>query len=831
MELKSNYDTLPGLTSEQVLASRKAHGANTIEPVAKNAWLTVLREAAQEPMLVLLAIASVLYFLHGDFAEGIFLLLAIIAVYSISRYQKSRSDNALEALKKLTQPHCKVIRDHEVQEISRDEVVVGDLLMVEEGSLIAADATLIQANDFTVNESVLTGESLPVEKTLEPELNMIFQGTLVASGLAIGKVTHVGINTQVGLIGKRLKEVDKSTSPLQLQINSFVRMMAAVGIVVFIIIWVINIFQTRSVIDSLLNSLTLAMSILPEEIPVAFATFMALGAWRLMQLGVIVKDTRTIETLGSATVICVDKTGTITKNEMALDHVYVHAAKRVYRGTDVEEIEGVVTMAMWASEPIPFDPMEKSIHTCYGKCSTQDLRPSYKMFKEYPLGGKPPLMTHVFRNDSGEMIVAAKGAPEAILQQSKLSVEEREAVNREIQELAKQGYRVLGVGQAHQIEKLPDTQSDFHFNFLGLLAFFDPPKQNIAEVISKFYQAGINVKIITGDHLNTTRTISDQIGFQGGDKAITGDVVMQLNDSDLDANVSGINIFARMFPEAKVRVIQSLRRIGEVVAMTGDGVNDGPALKAADIGIAMGQNGSEIAREASALILADDDLSRMVDGVAMGRKIYSNLKKAIQYIISIHMPIILIVFLPLVLGWLYPAVFTPVHVIFLELIMGPTCSVIYENEPIERNAMSQRPRNAAATFFNFRELSTSIIQGLVITTGLCLMYWYAVVNTYSLPETSAVIFIALVASNMMLTLVNRSFYYSIFTTIRYRNKLIPLALFVTLALVVLIFLIAPLRTFFSFATPPGEGLITAIGIGFLSVIWFEGFKVLKRRLA
>lgn len=818
---------LSGLTADEVLASRARHGENRIESVKKSAWLSALKDAAQEPMLILLAVASVLYFLHGDIAEATFLLLAIIAVYSISHFQKSRSEKALEALKKLTQPRCKVIRDNDVREILREEVVVGDLLIVEEGSLVAADATLIQTNDFMVNESVLTGESMPVEKN-QPTGNLIYQGTLVVSGMAIGRVVAIGKNTQVGLIGKRIEEVSEGASPLQEQINHFVKKMAAVGIVVFIIIWGINIYQTRLIIDSLLNSLTLAMSILPEEIPVAFATFMALGAWRLMQAGVIVKDIRTVETLGSAAVICVDKTGTITRNEMALEQIYVHASQNVYHRTESKEIADVVALAMWASESIPFDPMEKAIHGLYGTCCESDLRPHYKMVKEYPLGGKPPMMTHVFGNEKGELIIAAKGSPEAILSHSKLSDEERNAINIKMQELASKGYRVLGVAQAAGTTTLPEKQDAFEFDFAGLLAFFDPPKDNTGDVLSKFYRAGIGVKIITGDNLNTTRTIASQVGFKGADHAITGEELMKLDEENFSQAVRRVNIFARMFPEAKLHVIQALRAQGEVVAMTGDGVNDGPALKAANIGIAMGRKGSEIAKQASALILADDDLARMVDAIAQGRKIYTNLKKAIQYIISIHIPIILIVFLPLVLGWLYPAVFTPVHVIFLELIMGPTCSIIYENEPIEPNTMSQPPRSASDTFFSLRELSTSIVQGLMITGGLCAVYWYAVDNGYTLPMTTGVIFIALITSNITLTLVNRSFYYSIFTTLRYKNYLIPLAIAVTLALVALIFLIPMLREFFSFSLPPTEGLFFATGAGFIAVFWFEAFKAIKR---
>jgi P-type Ca2+ transporter type 2C len=819
---------LTGLTTQEVLTSRSDHGTNKTEPRHRNAFISAVKDAVQEPMLVLLAVASTLYFIHGDTAEGLFLLVAIALVYSISNYQKSRSENALEALKKLTQPRCKVIRNGQATEIAREEVVVGDLLIVEEGALIAADAIIVQSNDFTVNESVLTGESLPVDKGVDQNPN-VYQGTLVVSGLALCKVTAVGNSTQVGQIGRRLEEVKAGASPLQEQITSFVKKMALVGIVVFVVIWAINIYQTHSVIDSLLNSLTLAMSILPEEIPVAFATFMALGAWRLIQLGVIVKDTRTVETLGSATIICVDKTGTITKNEMTLDKVYVHASKAIFSKSDSRDIEDVITTAMWASEPIPFDPMEKALHTVYEGLYKHDLRPHYNLVKEYPLSGKPPIMTHVFQNMEGdETMIAAKGAPEAILRQCMLAEPERESVTKVLHELTSQGYRVLAVGQAAPRTIFPDQQSAFTFSFKGLVAFFDPPKDNIPEVLSGFYRAGINVKIITGDNVETTKTIAEQIGFNGLNRFITGEELMKLSGQELEQTVSSVNIFARMFPEAKLRVIQALQHQSEVVAMTGDGVNDGPALKAANIGIAMGQRGSEVAKQASAIILADDDLSRMVDAIGMGRKIYANLKKAIQYIISIHIPIILIVFIPLALGWVYPAVFTPIHVIFLELIMGPTCSIIYENEPMEQNAMTQPPRIFSKTFLNLHELSTSIIQGLVITGGLILVYQFAVTHGYDVATASALIFLALIVANVTLTLVNRSFYYSILTTLRYPNKLIAMIIGATTALVGLIFVVKPVRSFFSFAIPPAHGIVVAVATGFLSVLWFEGYKLIKR---
>jgi Ca2+-transporting ATPase len=439
------------------------------------------------------------------------------------------------------------------------------------------------------------------------------------------------------------------------------------------------------------------------------------------------------------------------------------------------------------------------------------------------------MMTHVFQNKSGNKIIAAKGGIEAILASSKLSNEEIKKINDASNELASEGYRILAVAEADfEGTNYPKTQQEFSFIFKGLVAFYDPPKKNIAAVLQHFYKAGITVKIITGDNNETTTSIAKQIGFVGYEKSISGDELMQLSDKVIKKRVQEINLFTRMFPEAKLRIINALKSNNEIVAMTGDGVNDGPALKASHIGIAMGKKGTEIAKQAASLILVKDDLSNMVDAIAMGRKIYSNLKKAIQFIISIHIPIILTVFIPLALGWIYPTIFSPIHIIFLELIMGPTCSIVYENEPMEKNTMSQKPRPFTDTFFNWKELSTSIIQGLVITLGTLFVYQYAVYFNYSEATTRTMVFTCLVTANIFLTLSNRSFYYSIITTIRYKNNLIPIITAITIGITGLLLYVPPLTRFFKFEHLDGLQLGLSIGIGFIVVIWYEVVKIVKR---
>lgn len=826
---ETNY-SIKGLSNQQVISARELHGQNKLNYKQENTVLDVIKNLAKEPMILLLLVASIIYFVSGNIGDGIFLASAIIIVSVIALFQDSRSRNAMQKLKNLSQPHCKVIRNGETIEIPSEELVVGDSLIVEEGTSISADGRIVHSNDFSVNESILTGESMVIFKDKDEAEPFVFNGTTVASGLAIITITHIGNETQLGKIGKSLESIEEEKTPLELQINNFVKKLVFVGAVVFVIVWAINYFHSYDILDSLLKALTLAMSILPEEIPMAFTTFMAIGAWRLMQKGIVVKQMKTVETLGSATVICTDKTGTITENRMSLAKVFSLTSNRIVAPKEANASEkDLITLAMWASEPIPFDPMEVALHKAYSDFTSEDERPHFKLVHEYPLGGKPPMMTHVFQNESGKRFIAAKGAPEALMAISTLSKEEKEQINNAIETITKEGYRVLGVAEsAFEGTNFPATQQEFQFQFKGIVAFYDPPKKNITEVLEDFYQAGIAVKIITGDNASTTISIAKQIGFKGFEYSLTGDELMQLSDAELQEKIMQTTIFTRMFPEAKLRIITALKEQNQIVAMTGDGVNDGPALKAAHIGIAMGKKGTEIAKQAASLILLEDDLSKMVDAVAMGRKIYVNLKKAIQYIISIHIPIILTVFIPLAFGWIYPNIFSPVHIIFLELIMGPTCSIVFENEPMEKNTMFNKPRPFTSTFFNWKELTTSIIQGLVITVGTLFTYQYSIFLGFNEAHTRTMVFTVLIAANIFLTLINRSFYYSIFTTLKYKNKMVLLIIGITTMITGLMLYVRPLTSFFGFENLTLTELITCIGIGFVSVIWYELVKIRTR---
>jgi Ca2+-transporting ATPase len=829
--MPSNTFDIVGLTNDQVTLAREKYGQNKLTAKKGNEFLNTVRRIVKDPMMILLLVASSIYFISGKTGDGIFLAVAIVFQTSISLYQYSRSKNALEKLKIFSQPNCKVIRHGTIEEIKSEDLVVGDSLMVEEGTSVTADGTIVHSNDFSVNESILTGESYSVFKDKTKEDKFIYSGTTVATGLAIATITAIGNNTRLGKIGTSLESISEEKTPLEIQIANFVKKMAVAGIVVFAIVWAINYWHSQHLLNSLLQSLTLAMSILPEEIPVAFTTFMALGAWRLMKMGIVVKQMKTVETLGSATVICTDKTGTITENKMSLAKLFLLSTQKITEPNDTlaNEERELIGLAMWASEPIPFDPMEVALHEAYKKNIQKDERSNFKLIHEYPLGGKPPMMTHIFENSSGNRIIAAKGAPEALINVSKLTTTEKKYISEAIGLLAIDGYRVLGVAVSDfKADNYPARQQDLPFQFIGLVAFYDPPKKNIQKVLEDFYTAGIAVKIITGDNAETTTAIAKQVGFRGHEKSISGDELMKLPEDELKACVMNTTIFTRMFPEAKLKIINALKSNDQIVAMTGDGVNDGPALKAAHIGIAMGKKGTEIAKQAASLILLEDDLSNMVNAIAMGRKIYANLKKAIQYIISIHIPIILTVFIPLALGWIYPNIFSPIHIIFLEIIMGPTCSIIYENEPMEKNTMSQKPKALTTTFFNWKELSISIVQGLMITAGTLFVYQYSVTNDYSEAQTRTMVFTVLIAANIFLTLINRSFYYSILTTLRYKNNMVLFIVFITIAIVGLLLFVKPMTTFFEFETLTFSKLLICITISFISVIWFEFVKLIKR---
>jgi Ca2+-transporting ATPase len=816
-----------GLDDLQIEESRKLNGKNILTIENNFDIFSVLKDVLTEPIFLILVFTSGIYFFVGQINEGIIMIVALILVSGISFFQENRSRSAVQSLKKLAELKIKVLRNGNQTFVISDDLVVGDIFFLEDGNTVPADSTVLQQHDFAVNESILTGESIPVYKQENSSAKDIFRGTHVVSGSCKAVVTATGTKTAIGKIGVSMATISNQKTPLQIQIRSFTLSMVIFGIAAFVLVCVVAYIQTAEVTASLLKGLTLAMSVLPEEIPVAFSTFMAMGAYHLYKKGVIAKSPFTVETLGAATVICTDKTGTITQNRMDLAAIYDYDTDTLINYTAVDKpFNTVLEFAMWSSEPEPFDKMEVTIHELYSKVCREDLRAGSTLIGEYPLAGVPPYMTHIFKLSNGAVIIAAKGAVEAILKQTNLDETAKNYIFSKVKELTSRGYRVIGVGNGSGLsENFPESQDQISLQFLGLLAFYDPPKPNIAETLTSLYQAGIDLKMITGDNLHTAIAIAVQSGMKHETKAYVGSEIMEMDLPTLRKEVKTCNVFARMFPEAKLKVIEALKDNGEIVAMTGDGVNDGPALKSAHIGIAMGLGGSELAKSASGLILMDDDLKWMTDAVAIGRKIYYNLKKAIRYIISIHIPIISIVAVPLFFSWKYSDIFSPVHVIFLELVMGPTCSVIYENEPLEKGIMDKPPRKITENLFSLRELSLSIIQGIIISVACLGMGFYFMHQGAENQYVRTIIFTVLIFCNFILTLENRSFYHPITVTLRYKNYLIPIILSISMIILFTSIYYQPVRSIFKLSPLSFYDIIFCFIAASVSVMWVELYKL------
>ncbi len=814
-------ESLQGLLQQEIPLLQKQYGKNRLQKGASYRLFHILIDIFREPMFILLAIACSLYFILGEVSEGILMAIAIIIVTAISLYQEAKSSRALEALKQFTEPKVTVIRNGHHEIISNEDLLPGDIMLLEEGMKIPADALILQSNDLSINESIITGESLPVEKN--GSQNLLYQGTTINSGKCIAKVTAIGSKTVLGKIGKAISSYNPSRTLLQLQINKFVRSLALFGLLGFFIIFLVNYLHYRQFATSLLFALTLAMSAVPEEIPVAFSSFMALGAYKLSKLGIISRQPQIIENLGAINILCLDKTGTITENKMKVKTIYDYKTDTLIDIDVSKEFQPVLYYATLASELDPFDSMEKAIWEAYD-ATVDSGHKKMKMIYEYPLEGRPPMMTHVYDIED-ETVVAAKGGAERIISVCKLNEADHKKVSQYVHDLSNHGYRMLGVASAgHKGPTFPDSQNDFTWQFEGLLALYDPPRKNIPAVLKTIQDAKINVKIITGDYPETAVNIAQKVGIVEPSHYLTGEEVMSMPEAELNASAQVTNVFARMFPDAKLKVINALTANGKIVAMTGDGVNDGPALKAASIGIAMGKKGTEIAKQASDLILTDDNLEKIVTSVREGRKIYSNFLKAIRYIISIHIPIILTASLPVALGWTYPNIFTPIHVIFLELIMGPTCSIFFEREPSEENNMLLGPRKKSG-LFTTKELLISIMQGVVITAGVLILYYFFMNNGHTIEEVRTIVFTTLILSNVFLTFADRSFTKTIYYTIRYKNNLALAIIIVSIIFLLSLLFVPVIRHLFQLTSITIHEFWLCFAVAFASTMWLEIYKM------
>ena len=717
-----------GLSEEEAARRLADEGPNELPSAKKRGLFHIALEVIREPMFMLLIACGSLYLLLGDVKEALLLLGFVFVVAGITFFQERKTERALEALRDLSSPRALVIRSGEKKRIAGREVVRGDLLVLSEGDRVPADSILLFSTSLSVDESLLTGESVSVSKgPAEGPMDLgrpggdntpfLFSGTLVVQGQGIAEVRATGSSTEMGKIGKALQVLEVESTPLQRQTGKLVRLFAFIGLGMCSAMVLVFGLTRGDWLKGLLAGLTLGMAMLPEEFPVVLTIFLALGAWRLSQHHVLTRRIPAVETLGATTALCVDKTGTLTLNQMSVADLCV--------GDEVLEIDSkearlpetfhsIVEFAILASPADPFDPMEKAMKELGERtlANTEHLHSGWELQREYPLSRELLTMSRVWRSpDRLEFIIAAKGAPEAIADLCHLSESERSVLARRIGVLAEKGRRVLGVARATFQDKgfLPEIQHDFDFEFLGLLGLADPVRPGVSEAIAECTKAGIRVIMITGDYPGTAQSIAREIGLQNASEVISGPVLDAMSDEVLADRVKTVNLFARMVPEQKLRLVQALKANGEVVAMTGDGVNDAPALKAAHIGVAMGSRGTDVAREAGSIVLLDDAFESIVKGVRTGRRIFNNLKKAMLYIFVVHVPIAGLSLVPVLLGW--PLMLLPVHIVFLELIIDPACTVVFEAEREESGVMSRPPRRLSDSLFGARSLVVGLIQG------------------------------------------------------------------------------------------------------------------------
>jgi P-type Ca2+ transporter type 2C len=833
-----------GLTDAEAAQRLARDGLNELPSAqARSLWRIAL-EVLREPMLLLLMGTGGVYLLLGDPKEAVVLLIAIFAIIGITLYQERRTERALHALRDLSSPRALVIRQDARKRIPGREVVTGDLVVISEGDRVPADGVVLQSRNVQIDESLLTGESVPVPKTASTaeigsgrpggdNTPFVFSGTLVVKGQGIALVQATGPRTELGRIGASLANVKPEATQLQAETDKLVRVFAVVGVILCAAVALIFGFLHSNWLQGVLAGLTLAISMVPEEFPVVLTVFLAMGAWRIARQRVLTRRMPAIETLGAATVLCVDKTGTLTMNRMSVQMFYAsgHWWKvSDARGRIPDQFHEAVEYSILASSRDPFDPMEKAFNDLGKDCPElkEHLHPDWGLAREYALSPQLLAMSRAW-NMPGDpaYCVAAKGAPEAIALLCRFSSAETAELKLAATKMAEQGLRVLGIARARIQGSLPEDQTAIPFKFAGLVGLADPVRPAVPESVKQCYRAGIRVVMITGDYAVTAQSIAHQIGLEHPHLVLTGAELNLLDDAELRQRVRTINIFARVVPEQKLRLVNALKAEGEIVAMTGDGVNDAPALKAANIGIAMGSRGTDVAREAAALVLLDDDFSSIVTAVRLGRRIYANLKKATAFVLAVHVPIAGVTLVPLLFGW--PLLLLPVHVVFLELIIDPACSIAFEAEPEDPDVMDRPPRNPAKRLFEARRVLSSLGQGFAVFLSTFAVYGAFMKFGYSQPEARAAGFSALVVGNLAMIFANRSWSRWIRKSIRSINIalwVIVTGAFLSLGLVLFV---PALRGIFHFSILAFKDVLIAVLAGVSGVLCFQVLKIISRR--
>jgi P-type Ca2+ transporter type 2C len=856
-----------GLTAAQAATQLQADGPNELPGAAKRSLFLIARETLSDPMFALLLAAGVLYLLLGDLQEGLILFGLVLVVLALTLYQEGKTERAIESLRDLTSPRALVWRDGVALRIAGREVVCGDLLVLAEGDRVPADAMLVQGTEVQVDESLLTGEPLPVDKVVAPNPDVtdklapesaLFSGTLLVRGQGMARVTATGKDSEIGRIGLALGGLNTEVSPLKQQMAKLVKLLALVAVGASLFLFVAFGLLRGDWLSALLAGIALAMALLPQEFTVVLTVIPALGAWRLSKQQVLTRRIAAIETLGATSVLCVDKTGTLTENRMTVAELYAPPEASV--GSDFtghlvvdyattvelpEHFHTLVEFSILASVSDPFDPMEKAFHRLgqHFLKDTEHLHRDWALMQTYGLTPELRAMSHVWRATVGDAhVVAAKGAPEAIMDLCHMDSAAQQRVAAAVDAMAAKGLRVLGVARASFVgEDWPAIEHDFAFEFVGLLGLADPLRAEIPEAVRQAYAAGIRVVMITGDYPATAAAIARQAGLRRvapteapaahaleEDWLLTGDALAAMTDDALQQRMRTVSICARIAPAQKLRIVQALKANGSVVAMTGDGVNDAPALKAAHVGVAMGGRGTDVAREAASVVLLDDNFASIVGAVRLGRRIFANLRNSMSYILAVHVPIAGMALLPVLLGW--PTVLFPLHIAFLELVIDPACSMVFENEPADADAMQRPPRDVTMPLFGGMTLVLALVQGLgALAVVLSATVWGA--GNLTEGAARAFSFATLVCTNLALIFSNRSRTGALWASLWVPNRTLWLVVVAALGLMLLALYVPWMSGLFKFEQLPAPYLAAAIGLGLASTMWFELVKPRRKHSA
>lgn len=829
---------MAGLSSAEAKELQNKYGKNELTPQKKESFIKKVFHIICEPMFLLLIIAAVIYFVLGEPRDGAIMLIFVVGIISIDVIQEWKTDKTLNALKDLSAPHITVIRDGNEQTIASADLVPGDLMLICEGIKIPADGVVLKCADLCVDESSLTGEAEGVWKVTsekaEPTTDYwrkdyCYAGTLCTQGSATVLVDKIGTETEYGKIGAGVASAPEEDTPLQKQTGKLVKTSAIIAGVLFVLVAIFTWFNLADhdtvdrLIESVLSGVTLAMAMIPEEFPVILTVFLSMGAWRLAKKHSLVRKLPSVETLGAVSVLCVDKTGTITMNQMTVQKTWTVS------GTEKNLIE---TMGL-GCETEAYDPMEKAMlaYCEQNGISAKDLFKN-EFVSEYAFTNELKMMGHIWRIN-GELVIAAKGSPERILTICNLTDEQRKSAEEQINALSSEGLRVIAVASAkpESDDKIPASITDCRLELLGLIGLADPPRESVKDDIAVCNRAGIRVVMITGDNGTTASAIAKKIGFPCCDNIITGDMLNSMNDDELREAVKKVSIFSRVVPEHKMRIVKAFKENGEIVAMTGDGVNDAPALKYADIGIAMGKRGSEVSREASDLILMDDNFTTIVETVRDGRRIYDNIRKAVGYVFTIHIPIAFASLLAPFLGIIPSALLLlPLHVVLLEVLIDPTCSIVLERQPAENDIMDRKPRNPKEKLLTGGLLAKAVIQGLCVFAASFGSYFLTLAgNPDNAPVARAIGLSVIMLANLFLVQVNSSDHdFAIISAKRLIKDPIMWAVNLgTLALLGII-LYSPLSGLLRLAPLSAMNLLTALGLAAVSVLWYEIVKLIKR---